>query len=112
MIMTGKIMGFVIWGVMGCLIIGFAIYGFFSKKPMRFWANAEAFEINDLKKYNHAVAKLFFIFGLVVILLGIPLLSGQNSAWILFSVLGLMAASIILMAIYSLVIEKKYKKGK
>ena len=41
--------------------------------------------------------------------LGIPLLAGQNSAWIILSILGVMAESIAAMAVYSLVIEKKYK---
>ena len=57
-------------------------------------ANADVFEVTDIKKYNHAVAKLFCIFGIVLIVLGIPLLA------------------IIAMVVYSLVIEKKYKKSR
>lgn len=110
--MTGKIIGFAIWSVFGCIFICLGIYAIFSKKPMRFWANAEVFEVTDIRKYNYAVAKLFCIYGIVLIFLGIPLLSGQNSALILLSVLGLMLESIITMAVYSLIIEKKYKKEK
>ena len=75
---------------------------------MRFWANAEVFEVSDVKKYNYAVSKLFCVFGIVLIALGIPLLIGQNSAWILFSIIGIMIESIIAMVVYSLRIEKKY----
>ena len=110
--MTGRIIGFVIWSAVGCLFVCLALYSYFSKKPMRFWANADAFEVTDIKKYNHAVAKLFFIFGILLIVLGIPLLMGQNSPWILLSVAGLSMESIIAMIVYTLVIEKKYKKSR
>ena len=40
--------------------------------------------------YNHAVGKLFVIYGAILIALGLPLLSGQNSPFILLSVLGVM----------------------
>ena len=56
------------------------------------------------------MAKLFGILGMVTIGLGFPLLAGQNSAWVLISVVGVMAESIAAMAVYSLVIEKKYRK--
>lgn len=110
--MDGKIIGFIIWSVLGGLFICLGVYSYFSKNPMRFWANAKLFEVSDIKKYNHAVAKLFWIFGIVLIALGTPLLAGQNSAWILFSIVGLLLASIVAMSVYSLVIEKKYKKEK
>lgn len=108
--MDKSIIGFIIWSLFGILIIGLGIYTWFSKKPMNFWANVKGFEVNDIKKYNHALGKLFGGYGFVLILLGLPLLAGQNSAWILLSVLGIMIESVIAMIIYTLVIEKKYKK--
>lgn len=77
---------------------------------MRFWANADVFEVTDIKAYNRAISKLFSLYGVVIIILGLPLLSGQNSAWILLSIVGLMIASILLMIIYTNRIEKKYRK--
>ena len=56
------------------------------------------------------MAKLFCIYGIVLFGLGLPLLAGQNSPWILISVLGVMFATITAMVIYTTVIEKKYKK--
>lgn len=56
------------------------------------------------------MSKLFVGFGIVFILLSLPLLSGQNSALILLSAFGVITEAIILMAICTLVIEKKYKK--
>ncbi len=108
--MAGRIIGFIIWGLTGLLFVGMGIYAFFSKKPTGFWANAEMFEVTDVKKYNSAVAKLFCAFGIVFILLGLPLLAEENSALIILSVLGTMLETIVMMAIYVTVIENKYKK--
>ncbi len=108
--MAGRIIGLIIWGLTGLLFVGMGIYAFFSKKPMGFWANSEMFEVTDAKKYNSAVAKLFCAFGIVFILLGLPLLAEENPALIILSVLGTMLETIVMMAIYVTVIEKKYKK--
>ena len=108
--MTGRIIGFVIWCVVGCLFIGLGIYNFYSQKPMGLCANVQMFEVTDRKKYNAAVGKLFIILGIVFILLGLPLLAGQNSPWIFLSVLGALMECIIAMIVYTVVIEEKYKK--
>lgn len=108
--MTGNVLGFVIWAIVGFFFIGLGLFALFSKRPVGFWANAKMFEVTDVKKYNSAVAKLFCAYGIVFILLGLPLLSGQNSPLILISVIGIMVETIITMAVYTTVIEKKYKK--
>ena len=101
-----------IWCVVGCLFLGLGLYAWFSKKAraLGFWANAEMFEVTDVKKYNRAMARLFWAFGVVMIGLGIPLLGGENSAWILVSVAGLMGERIGAMVVYCLVIERKYRR--
>lgn len=111
--MEGKAIAFIIWCLLGSMFLFFALYAWFSKRstPMGFWANAEVFEVTDVKKYNRAVSKLFFVFGIVLILLGLPLLAGQNSPWIIVSIVGTMVESIAAMAVYSLVIERKYRKS-
>lgn len=111
-IMTEMMIAFGIWFAIGLLFIVMGIYTFFSKKaqPMGFWANAKMFEVTDVRKYNAAMGKLFIGFGVVFIVLGIPLLSDQNSALILLSTFGVMAEVIFIMVIYVLLIEKKYKK--
>ena len=108
--MIGRIIGFVLWCVVGCLFISLGIYSFYSQKPMGFWANAKMFEVTDRKKYNAAVGKLFIVFGIVFILLGLPLLAGQNSPWIFLSVLGALLECIAAMVVYTVVIEERYRK--
>lgn len=110
--MEGKIMAFVIWSLCGLLFIGMGIYDFLSKKqkPFGFWANTDTLPIENVSAYNRALGKLWIVFGIVFICLGLPLLDGQNSPWIILSILGIMLEAISAMVIYILVIEKKYRK--
>jgi len=39
--LMGEIIGFIIWAVVGCFIIGIGISAFFRKKAVGFWANIE-----------------------------------------------------------------------
>lgn len=102
--------GFIIWAFVGCIIMGIGIHCFFAKEAVGFWANVKMFQVTDVRKYNFATGKLFLVYGAVFILLGLPLLGGQNSPYIILSILGVMLESIVLAAVYSLVIQKKYEK--
>lgn len=110
--MSGTIIAFFMWLILGCLFVGLGIYSFISKKAVAFsfWANAEMFPVNNVKEYNRTMGILWIVFGVVFIILGLPLLKGQNSPYIVFSILGVMAEAIAAMAIYTTVIEKKYRK--
>lgn len=102
---------FLIWTLFSILFIAYGIRAFYSKKavPFGFWANAEVFAVKDVRAYNRAVGKLWCVFGIVLAFLGIPLLKGQNSPYVVFSIVGIMAESIAAMVIYVVVIEKKYR---
>lgn len=106
--MDGSLWGFIVWALFGCFMIGLGISAFFSKKAVGFWANIETFQVNDIRGYNRATGKLFIAYGVTFIVLGVPLLSGQNTPYILLSVLGVMIETIVLMAIYSIHVTKKY----
>ncbi|MEF9941436.1 MAG: hypothetical protein RSA90_05575 [Lachnospiraceae bacterium] len=108
--MDGGTIGFIVWALVGCFMIGLGIRAFFSKKVVGFWANIKTFRVNDIRGYNHATGKLFILYGVVFIVLGMPLLSGQNTPYILLSVLGVMMETIVIMVIYSLVVTKKFEE--
>lgn len=108
--MNGNVIGFIMWALFGCFMIGLGMSAFFSKRPVGFWANSKTFPVNDIKGYNCATGKLFIAYGVIFIVLGVPLLSGQNTPYILLSVLGVMIETIAIMAIYNLSITKKYKE--
>ena len=108
--MGGRMIGFIVWAIVGCILIGIGVSAYFSKKTVAFWANMKAFPVRDIKGYNHALGKLFIFYGMLFVVLGIPLLSAQNTPYIFLSVFGVMIETIVFMVIYSLFIEKKYKK--
>lgn len=107
------IIGFVIWLLVSFMFFGFGIAAFRAKEPVGFWANAKTPEIGDVKAYNKAVGKLWCVMSVVFLLLGLPLLiAEQNSPIVLFSVIGVMIEMIVVMVIYSLKIEAKYRATK
>lgn len=109
--MTEAVTGFAVWSLAGIFFICMGICSLFRKKATGFWANADVLPVTDVKSYNAAMAKLFLAFGAVFLLLGLPLLFGSGSAWILLSVAGVMAEVIAAMAAYTVVIEKKYRQS-
>ena len=100
---------YLLWCLCFLLILGLGIFCFFSKKPVGFWANANTFPVADVKGYNRACGWLWILYSLIGILTGLPLLSPQNSALVLLSVLGVLLDTLGLILIYVLVIEKKYR---
>ncbi len=107
--MDENIVAFLIWAAMGAIFTAMGINAFFSKKPVGFWANAKQFKVNDIKKYNFAVGKLFIAFGIIITLLGLPILSGIDGL-IIISILGTMFSTIAIMAVYMIVITPKFEK--
>ena len=103
--------GFIVWLISGGVMVIFGICAMHSKRavPFGFWANAEVFEVNDVRAYNRAVGRLWCVFGAVFILLGFPFLTGQNSPYFIVSILGCMIEAIVAMVVYVAVIEKKYR---
>lgn len=101
---------FVIWALVGCIFLGVGIASFSSKQPTGFWANAKMFEVTDVKRYNRTMGWFWLAAGGTFILLGIPLLAGENSLWIIVSMLGVLPWAVGLMVIYELVIARKFRK--
>lgn len=106
--MGSSLVVFLIWSSIGLFFVGMGIACFFAKKAMGFWANIKMPEIEEIKPYNRALGKLYIIFGIFLILFGLPLLS-EHTERILFSVIGIMLAVVIMMVIYTR-IEQKYRK--
>lgn len=103
-------MGFAIWSIVALLMIVMGVLTLFSKKAVGFWANAEMFEVTDVKGYNRAVGIMWIVFGVIFELTGIPILNPDNALQIVFMSVGSMIEAIILMLFYTFVIERKYKK--
>ena len=103
---------FIIWSLCGLSFIGLGIYTFNADKAINFWANIKTtIDVFDVKSYNKALARLCWISGTVFIILGLPLLAGQNSPLIIFSILGSIFGCIFFI-IWLGKIEIKYRKNK
>ena len=106
---------FCVWSLSSLLFVVFGICALSAKKPMPFWthdrANDKEINISDVKAYNKAVALLYFIYAFTILILGVPMLfSRQNSAGFIIPVLGLPIASILMIAVYVICIEAKYRR--
>ena len=112
--MVERFMAFIIWAIIGVLFIIMGIYCIKSKKAKAFgfWANAEVIAVEDVKGYNRALGKLWSVYGVLFTLIGLPLLSGQNSGMMISTMLGTMFISIGAMVAYVVGIEPKYRKRK
>ena len=102
-------MTFIIWALLGILFIVEGIYCIKSKKEVAFgfWSNGKkpSIEVKNIKAYNKALGKLWCVYGFLLILLG-----DQNSPLILITLIGAILEVIILMAVYTIRIEGKYRK--
>lgn len=99
---------FCIWLLMCSTFVLLGVVSWKSKKAVQFWTISQQIQVSDVQKYNRAVSKMWFIFALFLAALGIPMLAGQNSVWIVFTILGGMMWAIALMVVYTK-IEKKYR---
>lgn len=105
------IVGFVIWSIVALLLCGIGVWSLKSKKAVGFFAGVEPPEVDDIKKYNHEVAVLWFVYAGVFELFGIPLLFlKQNSAGFVIPILGVVLASIGLAVTYTIIMTKHQKK--
>ena len=112
--MEERLTAFIIWAIIGILIIILGIYDMKSKKtkPFGFWANADVIPVEDVKGYNRALGKLWCVYGVLFILIGLPLLDKQDSGLIIITMLGTLFISIAAMIVYVVGIEAKYRKRK
>ena len=104
------ILGFVIWSLTCASLFVIGIWTWNAKKPAGFFAGVEPPAVNDVRKYNHAVATLWFLYAGLMEALGIPFLFlKQNSAGFLSVVLGTPVLTIALAIAYTYV-ENKFRK--
>ncbi len=110
--MTEGMIAFIIWVAVSLVFVVIGIYDLRSDEVAGFWNVGKRPEVapEHVKAYNRAVGILWIGFAVVFTLLGLPLLAGDDSPLIAITLLGSMLSIVVLMAVYVLVIEKKYCK--
>ena len=104
------LIGFIIWSAVSLLLLGIGFWSWNSGKAVGFYSGVKPPEVKDVRKYNHSVAVLWFVYALLFWLLGIPFLFlKQNSALFLLSILGTVAITLALVIVYQKILQK-YRK--
>ena len=103
------LIGFIIWSIVSAMMLGIGIWLYRSEEPVGFFTGVKPPEVKDVKKYNHAVGILWFVYAVLLEIMGIPFLFlEQNSAGFVPVMLGTILISIGLMIGYT-VIERKHR---
>ena len=101
------IFGLITWSSVTILIIGIGIWSWKSKKPAGFYAGVEPPKVKNVRKYNHAVAFMWFAYAILFELLGLPFLfQKQNSPMFILTILGVVAITIALVIVYNRILAK------
>lgn len=103
------ILGFIIWTIVSLIFLSIGISCRKAKEAVGFYTFSKAPSVRDVKGYNHAVSNLWFVFSVLLELLGVPLLFlEQNSPYFLFVSILSMFLVIGLILVY-MKIEAKYR---
>ncbi|MBO4781852.1 MAG: hypothetical protein J5522_05600 [Lachnospiraceae bacterium] len=99
--------GFFIWSAVALVLVGIGIWDWNSKTPVGFYSGIKPPKVTDVRRYNHSVAIMWFIYAFVFELLGLPLmLSEENSAGVIFGALGVIFSIIVLAIAYNVILSK------
>ena len=105
------LIGFIIWSSITFLLLGIGIWAWNSGTPVSFFSGVKPPEVKDVRKYNHSVAVLWFVYAVLFELLGIPFLFlKQNRALFVVSILGTVVITIGLVIAYQRILQKCRKE--
>ncbi len=105
------IAGFIIWTIVCIVLVSIGIIAWNTDKTAGFYSGVNPPEVTDRVKYNHSVAKLWFVYAFVFELSGVPLLFlKQNSAGFVILMLGTVFSTIGLVVAYNFILEKYRRK--
>ena len=102
--------GFILWSIVALLFLGIGMSSRKATEAVGFFTFVKPPIVEDVKRYNNAVAILWFVVTVIWELMGIPLLFfEQHSHIFLFIIFGVVILLIAMMIAYTR-IEAKYKR--
>lgn len=102
--------GFILWSIVALLFLGIGMSSRKATEAVGFFTFVKPPIVEDVRRYNNAVAILWFVVTMIWELMGIPFLFlKQNSPIFLFIIFGVVILLIAMMIAYTR-IEAKYKR--
>ncbi len=108
--MSGKDMGFLICSAISLIFLGIGIWALTAKTAVSFFSGVKPPEVKDVRRYNRAVACLWFAYAAAFELLALPLLFlERHPSGFLWCLLGIPAISIALVLAYTRILARHRK---
>lgn len=104
------IIGFVIWSIVAVIFLGIGISCRKSNEAVGFFTGCKPPAVEDVKRYNKAVSKLWFISAGAYEVIGVPLLFLEQNSLLFVPIIFAVVIGLIVMMVAYLQIEAKYKK--
>ena len=104
------IIGFIIWSIVTVIFLGISISCRKSNEAVGFFTGCKPPVVEDVKRYNKAVSKLWFVSAGIYEVLGLPLLFLEQNSLLFIPIIFAVVIGLIVMMVAYLRIEAKYKK--
>ena len=104
------IIGFIIWSIVTVIFLGIGISCRKSNEAVGFFTGCKPPVVEDVKRYNKAVSKLWFISAGAYEVIGVPLLFLEQNSLLFIPIIFAVVIGLIVMMVAYLKIEAKYKK--
>lgn len=104
------IIGFIIWSIVTVIFLGIGISCRKSNEAVGFFTGSKPPVVEDVKRYNKAVSKLWFVSAGIYEVMGVPLLFLEQNSLLFIPIIFAVVIGLIVMMVAYLKIEAKYKK--
>lgn len=104
------VIGFIIWTIVASIFLIIGLSCRKSKEAVGFFTGAKPPKVKNVTAYNHAVAKIWFLFTIILEIIGIPILFIQQNSPVALIVIGATVILVIAIMIAYTQVEKKYKE--
>lgn len=104
------IIGFIIWSIVTVIFLGIGISCRKSNEAVGFFTGCQPPVVEDVKRYNKAVSKLWFVSAGIYEVMGVPLLFLEQNSLLFIPIIFAVVFGFMIMMVVYLQIEAKYKK--
>ena len=104
------IIGFIIWSIVTVIFLGIGISCHKSNEAVGFFTGCKPPVVDDVKRYNKAVSKLWFVAAGVYEVMGVPLLFLEQNSLLFITIIFAVIIGLIVMMVVYLKTEAMYKK--